>query len=286
MTAADEQSALSLAFMRAHPVPAARVLEALPAAEAAGLFARAPARVGAGVLAAMLPLKAARCVDTLDDRRALELLAPMGAQPAIALLRHLPEPRRQALMAGLPTATALASTLLLAYAEDALGAWVDPDVVVLPPQARVEEALARLRAGPPTHATLCVADADRRLRGLVTVPALLQAPPGSALAGLMQAPAALLAAHAPLSAVLSHPGWQAASLLPVVEPGDRLVGVLTHDAVCRAVARLSPPPAPQAQGLSSALAQGYWQAVSGLLTASLAGLPRGAPVQAAEEPRR
>ena len=79
----------------------------------------------------MLPRRAARCLAALDDARALELLAPMGTQPTVAVLRHLPSARRQALIAGLPTAAALASTLLLGYAEDTLGAWADPDVVML-----------------------------------------------------------------------------------------------------------------------------------------------------------
>ncbi|MEO5734594.1 MAG: hypothetical protein ABIN96_09790, partial [Rubrivivax sp.] len=167
---------LSLAFMRSHPAQAARVLEALPPAEAAALLARAPARLGAGVLSAMLPRRAALCLADLDDRRALELLAPMATQPTVALLRHLPENRRHDLIAGLPTAASLASVLLLGYTEDTLGAWADPDVVLLPADTRAADALMRMRATTDAHPEVFVADAQRRLSGSVALTALMQAP--------------------------------------------------------------------------------------------------------------
>jgi magnesium transporter len=265
---------LSLAFMRGHPVQAAQVLEALPADDAAALFAHAPARLGAAVLAAMLPQRAARCVAALPDERALELLAPLGTQPTVALLRHLPEPRRKLLIAGLPTAAALASTLLLGYSEETLGAWVDPDVVALPAETRVGDALERLRQVPTGHALVLVVNGERRIGGLVPLASLLHAPGGATLATLMQRPAALLAAHAPLGGTPAHPGWEHSSVLPVVEPGDRLVGVLTRDALARALRRIAPPPAASDAALPVLFARSYWLALSGLVESALALLPR------------
>lgn len=279
--AEDRDHRLSLAFMRGHPGQAARVLETLPADEAAALFERTPARLGAAVLAAMLPQRAARCVAAIDDARALELLAPMGTQPTVAVMRHLPEPRRKLLIAGLPTAAALASTLLLGYTEDTLGAWADPDVVALPADTRIVDALDRMRQAVSVHPLLFVADTERRLAGVVALPALLQAPAGASLATLMKRPTAVLTAHAPLVGTSAHPGWELASVLPVVEPGERLVGVMTRDALARALRRIAPP-APGADDvtLPALFARGYWQALSGLIESSLALLPR---VPAVEE---
>jgi magnesium transporter len=285
---------LSQAFMRGHPAQAARVLETLPIEAAAPLFVQSPARLGAAVLTAMLPHRAALCVAALSDERALELLSSMGTQPTVALLRQMPEARRQRLIAGLPTAAAMASTLLLGYAEDALGAWADPDVVMLGAGTRVADALARLREAPPAHPVIFVADGERRLTGEVGVGALLQAPGAATLATLMRRPLATLRAHAPLTGTAAHPGWELASMLPVVEPGDRLVGVLTRDALARALRRVAPPAAQRdsTAGLPALMARGYWQALSGLMDAGLALLPRVAPVlaetdsQAAAEAQR
>lgn len=270
---------LSLAFMRGHPAQAARVLEALPPDEAATLFERVPARLGAGVLAAMLPQSAARCVGALDEVRALELLAPMGAQPIVAVLRYLSEPRRRELIKGLPASAALASSLLLGFGEDTLGAWADPDVVVLPPDTRAGDALQRLRQSALVHERVFVADAGRRFAGIVGLGQLLDAPQAASLATLMQRPPALLAAHAPLVGSAQHPGWERASLLPVVEPGDRLIGVMTRDALARALRRATA--APHADGDSSLptlFARAYWQTLSGLVESGLNLLPRVAAI--------
>ncbi len=273
--AKDRDHTLSLAFMRSHPTQAAQVLESLPPADAAALFGQTPARLGAAVLAAMLPHRAAHCIAALADARALELLAPLGTQPTVALLRHLPEARRRLLIAGLPTATALTSALLLDYAEDTLGAWADPDVVMLPADTHVPHALEHLRQ-TPAHPLVCVVDSERRLVGMVSLGALLQAQDGATLAMLMQPPGHVLTAHAPLPATPAHPGWESHSVLPVVEPDGRLIGVLTHDALTRALRRTAPVSAAMSSEgtLPVLLARSYWQALSGLLEGGLALLPK------------
>jgi magnesium transporter len=277
----NDPTPLSLAFMREHPAQAARVLDALPAADAAALFERMPARVGAAVLAAMLPHRAALCTVVLDDSRVQELLATLGTQPTVALLRQMPEVRRQQLVAGLPTATAMASTLLLGYAEDSLGAWADPDVVMLPAETRVAAALDRARGSALAHPGIFVADATRRLAGIVDLAALLAAPPAASLATLMRRPVAVLAAHGSLAGAPAHPGWAQASTLPVVEPGEKLVGVLTHDALVRALQRNAPDAADNSGELAQwpqLLALGYWQALAGLMDLGLRVLPGVPPV--------
>lgn len=294
LAAGEERTqALSLAFMRNHPAQAARVLESLPVAQASLLFQRAPARLGAAVLGAMLPAWAARCLAPLDDGRVLELLAPMGTQAAVAVLRQLPEGRRQTLVAGLPTAVVLASTLLLGYAQDTLGAWADPDVVRMPAATRAAEALRQMRTAA-AHPLVFVTEAEQRLVGLVPLTVLLQAPEAATLATLMQRHPVTLAAHAPLAATAGHPGWSDSSALPVVAPGHRLLGVLTHDALQRALRQAGPDTARDAPGadqsLPVALVHGYWQALSGLMALTLGLLPRVAsvmpvtPVTRHEEP--
>ncbi len=276
---AELDSRLSLAFMRAHPQRAARVLELLPSAEAAELFTRAPARLGADVLSAMLPQSAAACLAEIDDLRVLQLLSPMGTQPIVAVLRSVPATRRRALIEGLPTAAALASTLLLGYADDTLGALANPDLVSLNADTRAADALDRLRATPGDHGQVFVIDAQRRLGGVVTLTALLQAPEGATLATLVQRPPAVLAAHAPLHGSAAHPGWERATWMPVVEPGDRLVGVLTHDALVRAIKRAQPLEVPSSEtSMPQMFARAYWQGLSGLIEACLMWLPAVPPV--------
>jgi magnesium transporter len=281
----EHEAALSLAFMQGHPANAARVLEALPIGEAAALFDRAPARIGGGVMAAMLPRQASACVAALSDARALELLATMNMQAMVSLLRYIPEARRQTLVGGLPTASALASAILLGYDEDTLGAWADPSVIMLPPETRAADALARVRQTEVAHPAIFVTDASRRLAGLVGLATLLRAPEGATLATLMHSPAAVLRAHAPLASATSHPGWTHASALPVVEPGERLLGVMTRDALTRALRRdqVEPGASVAVATLPGLLALGYWETLSGMVSAGLGLMPRVGPVVPLEQ---
>ncbi len=273
---ADAQR-LTLAYISAHPADAARVLERMPVAESGALFARIPARAAAPVLSAMLPTAAARNLGALEDDAAMALLASLGAQPAVTILRHVAEPRRTRLVEGLPTATAVASRLLLGYSEDTVGAWADPDVTALVAQARVDDALERLRNGSDAPVErVYVIDADERLIGTIEIAALLRAPTSAPLGTLALHPPPVIAANTPLASAVAHRGWERSTALPVIERSERLIGVLRRFALMRALAhgRAAPGEHQDADDLAAAFARGYWNAVSGLLAAALTVLPR------------
>lgn len=267
---------LSLAFMRQHPAEAARVLETVDSGEAAAGLARVPARLAAPVFAAMLPSAAARALGGLDDEQALALFGELGTQPVVAVLRHVPEPRRAQLIAGLNATAALASQLMLGYMEDTVGAWTDVDVLALPGATRAADALERARHLESAIQHVFVTAADRRLEGWVALAHLLRASAVASLASLMIRPPAVISAQTPLAGAAAHPGWARASLLPVVESGDRLVGVISRHALNRA---LRPAPARAPEGtLGAIFARGYWDALSGGAEAMATLLPRVAPV--------
>jgi magnesium transporter len=270
---------LSLAFMRAHPAEAARVLEMVPPQDASALLARAPARLAAPVLSAMLPSTAARALGEVEDEQALALLGELGTQPVVAVLRNVPEPRRGRLIAGLPTAAALASQLLLGYVEDSVGAWTDPDVLAMPGHTRASDALDRVRHVEAAVARVFVTSAKGALEGWVPLPVLLRAPERASLASVLRRPEAVLSARSPLSGAAAHPGWERASILPVVEADERLVGVLSRDALTRALGRTSQVRRAAPGGtLAEMLARGYWDALSGGSEAMATLLPVVRPV--------
>lgn len=274
---------LSLTFMRLHPAEAARVLEAVEPNEAAALLARVPARLAAPVFAAMLPNTAARSLGALEDEQALALFGSLGTQPVVAVLRHIPEPRRGRLVAGLRPAAALASQLMLGYMEDSVGAWTDLDVLALPGATRAGDALERVRHVEATVQRVFVTGPQRRLEGWVPLSTLLRASASVNLASIMTHPRAVLSVQMPLAGAATHPGWARASVLPVVESGDRLVGVLTRDALTRAL-RPAQAAVPQTT-LAGILARGYWDALSGGAEAMATLLPNVAPVAGGADER-
>jgi len=275
-----EPEALTLTYIVAHPGEAARVLERMPGTDAAALFATVPARAGSPVLMAMLPSAAARVLGSLDDEPALALLAAGGAQAAVTVLRYVPEARRSRLLEGLPTATAVASRILLGYPDDSVGAWADPDIIALPPETRVSEVLHRVRSGEMKVEQVYAVDNEQRLVGMVDLHELLRTPDLTALSVVVHKPAAVLTAMTPLTGAATQRGWQLSSALPVVERDGRLIGVMHRATLARAMARSRAPAQPTSEvTITGVLTRGYWDAASGLAEASLWLLPPVKPVQ-------
>jgi len=275
-----ETDRLTLAYIEAHPGDAARVLERLPTAQATAFFASLPARALAPAFGAMLPIAAGRVLADLANDQTVALLSALGTQPALSVLRHVPEERRTNLLADLPTVTAVASRLLLGYPDDSVGAWTDPEVVALPDSAAVEDALLRVRAMPGTRVEeIYTVGMGERLLGSVELATLLRAPAHAALETVARKPPAVLPAASPLAGAATHRGWQHAAGLPVVEANERLIGVLRRATLMRALARNRSPSAQAAElDALAVVANSYWQAIAGLVGAAVAALPSVPPV--------
>ncbi len=274
-----EADLLTLAYVASHPVDAARVLERRLPLEAAAVLSHLPARAAAPALAAMLPPAAARVIAAVGDHVALGLLTGAGAQSAVAVLRHVTEPRRSRLIEGLPTATAVVARLLLGYPEDAVGAWADPQVVTLAPGLDAQEAFRRVRGEAEGQAEgVYVVGDDQHLLGVVDLPTLVRAADWRRLDALMRPPVATLSAVMPLGAAAEHPAWAQVSELPVVARGGRLVGVLRLAVLREVLAKGVDAGDDAAPTLAGFAARSYWDAVSGLVRAFLALMPRAGPV--------
>jgi Mg/Co/Ni transporter MgtE len=273
---------LTLTYLAGHPAEAAQVLETLPRAASVALLARVPARIGAPVLEALGSSSAAGHLVDLEPERATALLGTVRVQTAAAALRHVPEPRRAALLDGMPTARALACRLLLGHPEWSVGAWADPDVVVFGPDTRVDEAIARLGQEGDRDISdgLYVADPGGRLLGVVAPGDLLRAPVHLRLDGLMRPPPTPLPAAMRVTAALRWQAWDETLSLPVIDRRGRLVGRVPRMMLARATA---PSRASSGEGgaLVAVMASAYWNLVSGLLAAAVSMLPSPTPVERA-----
>ncbi len=276
-----DDDVLTHAFLAGHPEDAARVLEQLSAEDAAALFESVPVRLCSPVLAAMLPYSAARCLRPLDRARAAMLLAAISIPAAAAVLRNLPEGRRNSLLEALPTAMALACRALLGYPEDSLGGCVDTEIIALSPDARVKDAMDAVRGARdvPTG-PIYVVDVQRRPLGQIALSVLLRAGERDRLDALMQPVPVTLPAVTPLAGASAHPAWRDADSVVVVERGGGLVGVVRRSALHRAERRRRKGRELVADSMTGVFALGYWHAVSNLIEATLALLappPRGRP---------
>lgn len=264
---------LSFSYLEAHPRDAARVLERLPAVDSAAFLGGTPARLAAPVLQHMLPLHAAGCLAQLDDDIAAGILHALGAQPAVAVIRHLPEPRRAALIGRLPTTMTVALRLLLGYASNTAGAWMDPGAIAVPGDFRCDEALMRLREAEGDFSQIYVLGNAQRLRGVIDVTRLLRCDGQAPVSTAMRPARHTLPAQAALASVHRHPGWSEQRDLPVLERGERFVGALNFGVMVTALESASAEEGEARGDTLEQLAGAYWGGVSRLIEAVVGALP-------------
>jgi len=275
---------LSYAYLDSHPNEAARVLERLAPQDCAAFLNATPLRLAVPVLRRMLALNAARCLERLDTSAAAGLLQGIGPQAGAAVLRHLPEPRRAPLIAQLATPTAVALRLLLSYSADTVGGWMDPHVLAVPADLPVSAVLDRVKQSEPELVgDIYVLDQDQRLRGVVDVADLLRIDGRDPVTRISRAAPPTLPARSPLGAVREHAGWTDHRVLPVVERGERFVGVLAYAVLIRVLTRDAQAHAPPSPGTFGGIVGSYWRGVSGVIEAAIEMLPV-APPQASSVP--
>lgn len=222
---------------------AALVAEAQPADAAEALW-DVPAAELSAVVAAMPPAAAARLIGYFEPGRQLELartLPRAAMQKLFAAMPHderadlwkaLPEHARDALLPGLAHAEREDIRRLAAYAEGTAGSIMTSDYVTLLPGLAASAALDVLRREAPDRETIydCyVVDDDRRLIGVVSLRDILLAPAGARIADIMTRDVVFARADDPREAVADQIADYDLLAIPVVDPDDRLVGIVTVD---------------------------------------------------------
>ncbi|WP_036538646.1 magnesium transporter, partial [Nocardia cyriacigeorgica] len=161
-----------------------------------------------------------------------ELVEAMAPDDRARMLREAPAKVAKKALAGLSPRERRMTAALLGYPEGSVGRYMTPEVVALPGNLTVAEALRTVQlkgAGAETVYTLPVVDTGRRLRGIVELRELVLSSPETMVADLVVTEPAFVRA--------TDSAEKAARLmretndlnLPVVDSEDRLVGLLTFD---------------------------------------------------------
>jgi len=193
----------------------ADVIEELPEDDQKELLAYLPDERAADILEAMNPDDAADLLGELhptEQNRLLELMEPEGSEPV----------RR-----------------LLAYTSDTAGGLMTSEPVVLPPDATVAEALARIRnrelpAGLATMVFVCRAPTDTptgQYVGCVHFQRLLREPPAELVSSAVDTDLAALRPTTKLAEVTRYFAAYNLACGPVLDDEEHLLGAVTVDDV-------------------------------------------------------
>ncbi|MGF7237747.1 MAG: magnesium transporter MgtE N-terminal domain-containing protein [Frankia sp.] len=175
----------------------------------------------------------------LGDERAADVLEAMGPDDAADLLGELPADEAERLLRLMEPEEAAPVRRLLVYADDTAGGMMTSEPLILPPNATVAEALARVRApelSPALAAQVYVVrppyvTPTGRYLGLAHFQRLLREPPGSLVGGVIDTDTRPLSEDTELPEVTRHLASYNLVAAPVLDSAGRLVGVVTVDDV-------------------------------------------------------
>jgi len=228
--AAAAIDALNRRFLTDYPREAARHLEELSTAKATEVLAQQPVHVIAPVWQHLAQDTEERLLAALSDKLRALLLAELDPSPCAALLNRLDPDTRARYLASLNPEIARELSELMRFPPDSAGQLMDPRVMAFQGDMRAREALTRLRRSKSRALReIYVTDADGRLSGRVEMQDLALSEPGQTLADISRRLVAAVESLTPREQVVELLEQYKLPVLPVVDIGGRLVGVI-HQA--------------------------------------------------------
>jgi flagellar motility protein MotE (MotC chaperone)/sporulation protein YlmC with PRC-barrel domain len=178
-------------------------------------------------------------LETLEVERAADVLEAMSPDDAADLLSEMPEGQAARLLELMEPDEADPVRRLLLYADDTAGGLMTTEPIVLPPNATVAEALARVRVPELSPAVasqvyVCRPPAETptgRYLGVCHIQRLLREPPSAIVGGVIDSSLDPLKVDASLRQLTQYLATYNLVAAPVVDDNGRLVGAVTVDDV-------------------------------------------------------
>nr|WP_242521816.1 magnesium transporter [Motiliproteus sp. SC1-56] len=206
----------------------ARLLEALPLEERVRRWEDVPIEHGTEVLLEMRADARSSILEALSAEETDQLLADLDAEELLGLAESLPERVVDNTLSRMDAEQREFFERANQYSEDQIGRWVDHDLLMLPANARVQDADRLLRRNlPPYTDSLFLFDRSGRYSGTIRTARLYTQPGHLPLSSQVDEEAEHLDAETELSVAadtLLQCGWVA---LPITDEQGRLLGRVT-----------------------------------------------------------
>lgn len=227
--------ALSELCTYVHPSVIAQILVDLDDFELGwSAFEHVDAQVRAQILEYLPEDLQDRLAARLPKGELAKLLEVMAHDDRVDLVKRMDDERQAETMPLVARADREDILRLAKYPEGTAGSIMTTDYAALPAEVTVQEALSRLRREAPNRETIYyvyVIDAHRRLLGFVSLKDLILAQPSRRVSEVMREDVIYVAATTDVETVAGDLARYDLLAMPVVDPEQRLVGIITHDDI-------------------------------------------------------
>ena len=184
------------------------------------------------------PEKASRLLDSMPDDEVAALLGRMRADDAADAIADLRQSRRRRVLDLMPAPQRTKVITLMGFNPESAGGLMNVDFVSCAATATAGSAVALIASArtiqPEALVKMHVLDEDKRLAGVVSVIAMLQAEPSESVGALMDSDPVRVSADADLTDIALLMADFNLYAIPVVDEQDRVLGVVTVDDVLEA----------------------------------------------------
>lgn len=217
-----------------HPADIADILEELAPAEREAVFQTLDEEVAAEALEEVGPKLQRALLASLDSAGAADIVEEMDPDAAADLLAELPEAHSGAILESMEPEERQEVEELLEFREDSAAGYMTTDFVAVSHEGSVSDAVEALRqfeGDPETVTEIYLVDEHRAFKGSVPLLRLMLARPESRLAVLTESQVISCRVDTDEDKVAELFDKYNLRTLPVVNSGDKLVGIVEADDV-------------------------------------------------------
>lgn len=215
-----------------HPAVIAELVSALSSDEAWTVIRHADPALRSEIYSHLDDDLQVEIVGNLRRDEVARLLADMSPDDRADLFKQLPEKLRESVLPALAQAEREDIRRLSAYEEGTAGAVMTSDYATLPPDLTASQAIERLREVAPDKETIYyayVVDEQRKLIGFVSLKDLIVARREARVGDIMNTDVVFARVTDDQEDVARKIQKYDLLALPVINGGDALVGIVTHD---------------------------------------------------------
>jgi magnesium transporter len=227
--------ALTLRFLRDHPLDAAHTLERLPRSSATAALGRVPPETLSPIWRYITPVAGDALLHALPDDTAAALLSEIEPGRAAGVLMRMDDATRERFLAGVGREVADDLRRLMAYPADSAGGLMDAHVAALRADTTAGQALEQLRAAHTRgFRTVFLVDNEQRPHATVEIQDLALADPERRLGDMSRPISVAVSAIDPRDSIVEILQDQHLDELPVLDVHGHLIGVVRARDVVRA----------------------------------------------------